>query len=135
MTGKPNRAGTGFWASRVDDPKNWKAWCEEADFRKCCEENSFKFTLKPDAKILYLSEVKQLDDLPKVQFQELIAKTCSEIIKKFVLLDYEKLLASGFDAVEMTNVKAFSKCMPGWDCNSIVIMNPKIIQPGKKNDF
>ena len=42
----------GYWASPVDSSWGWKDWCEVEDFSECKESNSFRFTLKEDARVL-----------------------------------------------------------------------------------
>lgn len=111
----------GLWASRIDAKYGWREWCNDEEFRKNDEENAFRFTLSDYAKILYIDSEDKLLNLP-------IQKNC--IIKSWKCLDFEELLKNYYDAIEVD----ISKCwalyneLYGWDCDSILIMNPDIIR-------
>ena len=55
----------GYWASPVDADWSWKDWCESEQYRVCDEKNSFKFTLKEDARVLHIKHHSELDTLPR----------------------------------------------------------------------
>lgn len=108
----------GFWASPVDAEYGWKDWNEAEQFRECAEENSFKFQLKQSAKVLYIKTVDDLSGLPKAQ----------DGFGDLVILDFEKL-AEQYDAIEVTI--GFDRdlyyALYGWDCDSILIMDPDVV--------
>lgn len=56
----------GLWASRKNASFGWKDWCKEEDFRDCDIANSFEFTFAKQAKIVTISSVKTLYNLPKL---------------------------------------------------------------------
>lgn len=115
----------GLWASRKDDESGWKNWCEKEEFRLDSFDRSFEFKLKDSARILMLDRLDQLDDLPKINNADhpyIKGDTFSECC-----LDFEKL-AQEYDAIELTNVGVFYWALYGWDCNSILIMNPNIVE-------
>ena len=115
----------GLWASRKDDEFGWKDWCEREEFHLESFNQCFEFTLKNSARILVLDCLDQLDSLPQINdanHQFIKGDTFSEC-----LLDFEKL-AQEYDAIELTNIGAFYWALYGWDCNSILIMNPDIIE-------
>ena len=113
----------GFWASRIDAKFGWKDWCIDEEFRDIDENNAFRFKLKDNAKVLYINDTKILANLPMQQ----------SIIKSWLCLDFEKL-SEQYDAIEVN----ISKCnhlydlLYGWDCDSILIMNPDIIEEVKQ---
>lgn len=110
----------GLWASRVGDKNGWKEWLETNEFSFEIIDSSFEFSLRNDAKILTIDNVKILNELPRTKMQKL---------SKFrVLLDFEKL-AKEYDAIEILVSKDFalSYQLYGWDCDSILILNPNII--------
>lgn len=41
-------------------------------------------------------------------------------------LDFEKI-AESYDAVELRNAGAFNDCLGMWDCDSIVVFRPEVI--------
>ena len=119
----------GFWASPIETEWGWKDWCEAENYEECEKENSFTFTLSENANVLYLNNVEDLDSLPKF---------LNNSIMGIVYLDFEKILESGYDAIEI-HLEAFSLeglygKLYGWDCDSILIMNPEIIKEENKNE-
>ena len=111
-----------LWASGTDVEYGWKDWCNAEEFRECKEENSFTFSLSPNANILYITSVNDLNGLPTVEDKFGLN------FSSWVLLDFEKL-SKEYDAIE---VSISSDCdlyykLYGWDCDSIVVMNPDII--------
>lgn len=120
----------GLWASAVDAKRGWKDWCTENDFSTDRLSESFEFTLSENARVLHIYDVEQLADLPETE-QDLSLWYC---------LDFEQLLNDGWDAVEVhlsedsSNIEKYILgntlyCMLyGWDCDSILIMNPDIVE-------
>ena len=114
---KPNG---GLWASNTCAKYSWKHWCLENNFVSCTEENKFCFTLSDDARVLYINDVKDLETLSKID---------SDLrFVSWVLLDFENLMEF-YDAIEV-NISADPELyfkLYGWDCDSILIMNPNVI--------
>ena len=117
----------GLWASPVDAKFGWSGWCAREEFRECNEDNSFTFTLREGANVLHIRSIKDLDDLPQID----------DAFPTWCELDFEKLLESGVDAIELhlseEDVSNLTVCeglywsLYGWDCDSILIMNPDVI--------
>ena len=108
----------GFWASPVNAEYGWKDWNESEHFRECKLENSFKFRLNEKAKVLRIKSVNDLEELPKAQ----------DGFGYMVILDFEKL-AEQYDAIEVTigYDRYLYYALYGWDCDSILIMNPDVV--------
>lgn len=117
----------GLWASKKGDELGWKSWCEREEFRLDTFDQSFEFTLKDWAKVLVLENEDQLDALPKL----------GDYIKGsrwlHCHLDFEKL-AQEFDAIELADIDKLYWALYGWDCNSILIMNPDIVEVIREGD-
>jgi len=121
----------GLWASPINAKESWKEWCERNDFHLELLEKSFIFVLKPDTRVLYIDDVKQLENLPKVENPAIF-----ENFNLWVCLDFEKL-SKEYDAIEITLSEEKSDRkefwgglydkLYGWDCDSICIMNPECI--------
>ena len=108
----------GLWASPVDAEFGWKDWCEREDFEWCDFKKSFTFALSEHARVLNISSVEVLGELPQ----------CDTYLD-WTLLDFEKLLADGWDAAEVS-ISADPRLywtLYGWDCDSIVVLNPDVI--------
>lgn len=116
----------GLWASRKNATFGWKQWCDREEFRDCEEDNSFEFTLRDENKVMIISTVAQLRRLPKAE----------DPIASSYLIDFEKCLHLGIDAIELcwygeeyekiANGDLYFE-LYGWDCDSIVVLNPDAI--------
>ena len=117
---KPNG---GLWASPIETEYGWKEWNANKNIGASFEEY-FMFTLKKDAKVLTISNVEQLGDLP--QLNSLFP------FNTWALLDYEKL-AEEYDAIEVkiTEDGRLYEKLYTWDCDSILIINPDVIELDK----
>lgn len=111
----------GVWASRTEGDNTWRCWCETEEFRLEALGTWFLFKLKPGARVLELSSKDQLATLPQ---QGVGIGIFDDSI---YWLDFEKL-AEEYDAVEVTNIDELYWPLYGWDCNSILIMNPDIVE-------
>ncbi len=109
----------GLWASRVESNNSWKQWCENNDYEYNFNE-SFIFTLNSNARILTIDKCDILNKLPKGR----------SILETPIWsnLDFEKL-SEEYDAIELliSNDRELYFKMYGWDCDSILIMNPNVI--------
>lgn len=114
----------GFWASPVDAKFGWKEWCEAERFREISEDNSFRFTLAENARVLKISSVDDLQSLPKLWAPV-----------SWICLDFE-LLAKEYDAI-WAKVVGWGDLyfqLYGWDCDSVLIMNPNVVIPFDEAD-
>ena len=124
----------GLWASRQNASFGWKAWCEQEDFRECDERNSFKFRLSDDAKVAVIHSMKDLLELPTIGDYD-----SNSFFSKFfndIVINFEECVNQGYDAIELCwygkeyKDKADDDLyfgLYGWDCDSIVILNPSVI--------
>ncbi len=122
MFPKPNG---GFWGSPVVTAYGWKQWCKGHKFRECSEDNSFRFELTDDANVLHIRSMDDLKDIPLVRED-----------RSWYCLDFEKLLKSGVDAVELhlsedQDLLLYWRIY-GWFCDSILIMNKDVVREIKK---
>ncbi len=111
----------GLWASPVDAEFGWKDWCKENEFNMCRMGCSFTFELSPEANVLHICSADSLDGLPRVENEWSLPEWC--------MLDFEKLIEQGYDAIELILSADYSLYwnLYGWDCDSILIMNPEVI--------
>lgn len=115
----------GLWASRKDDEDGWKNWCEREEFHLDLLDRSFEFTLKDSANVLVLNDREQLDYLPGLNYDGYFYNKYEWTSECY--LDFEKL-SKEYDAIELANINYFYWALYGWDCNSILIMNPDIVE-------
>lgn len=125
----------GFWASptRIDRSRSfdWRSFCSRD--RYCPRGNfnvNFYFCLDINARVFRIENMDDYKVLPKICGEDSITE------RKIEFIDFEECMRQGIDAIEY----AFSSVhknesirdemdrkMLGWDCDSILIMNPKII--------
>lgn len=108
----------GLWASNVNSKFGWKDWCKVEEFRDCDKENSFSFTLSDNAKILRIKSIRDIENLPIVDRKS-----------SWICLDFEQL-SKDYDVIEanISNSDELYFALYGWDCDSILVMNPDVIQ-------
>lgn len=122
----------GLWASAVDAEWSWNAWCCANEFHVARLLESFTFTLSENARVIHIRSVADLDKLPEQEVPDWLRTGT-----RWKCIDFEKLLADGVDAVELHLSEEVSESyvfmgglyweLYGWDCDSILIMNPDII--------
>ncbi len=123
-----NKPHGGLWASRIDAAFGWKEWTEREEFCSCSEDNSFRFSLSKDAKVYHIYCKKDVEAMPLQIRQGHYTLTP----------DFEKTLEMGYDAVEYhlseeiepeNEYDGLYWVLYGWDCDSIVVLNPAIVVP------
>lgn len=133
----------GLWASRTTAECGWKQWCEAECFRDCIEENSFKFIIKDGFRVETLSNLDQLTKLPpnEIAYNKIykrpppIYNNPHEPIPDQYFIDFEKCLNEGISAIELcfygleyTTQGNLHYALYGWDCDSIVILDPNCVE-------
>lgn len=123
----------GLWGSRINATYGWKHWCEVEEYEHTDFNKSFKFRLKENVKLVTIKTVEDLRELPR---QEDRRHEGDYILGRY-LIDFEKCLESGIDAIEICyygDEYADGEYYPlhynlyGWDCDSIVILNPNVVE-------
>ncbi len=120
----------GLWASRKNATFGWKDWCAREEYRDCKDECSFEFVIRDESRIATISTLPQLRRLPRIEK--------SRGILSSYLIDFEKCVRLGIDAIELcwygqefenaASGDLYSE-LYGWDCDSIVVLNPDAIIP------
>lgn len=135
----------GFWGSPVECEISWKDWCEENSPEWVDGKESYEFTLKEDANILYF---RTIDDIKKLfkehkewfDYSTFYGVQHNVVIERLleapesrpymfpnIILDFERMLADGVDAIEIDVCAGLYDIFYGWDCDSILVMNPDVI--------
>lgn len=111
----------GFWGSRKNADFSWKEWCTEIDLKSKDLTKKIQFSLSNGTKILVINNIKLLDKLPQNEENHIVNKL-------FVTLDFEKL-SKQYDAIEVliSEDERLYELLYGWDCDSILVMNPNVI--------
>lgn len=111
----------GLWASPVNTEFGWIQWCEKEEFAHYNPDNKFQFRLSDSARVLEIRSVEQI--------KEILPSDMYKVCYGVYVLDFERL-CSYYDAVELflTDNGSLYHDFYGWDCDSIVILNPDIIE-------
>lgn len=123
--GSTKPASGGFWASPIDSEWGWKQWCEAEIFHVENLATWFEFELASDARVLHISNVNHLKKLKRYEW---------ELQSILFTPDFEDA-AKHWDAIELhlteaptlSNMESLYFQLYGWDCDSILIMNPEIV--------
>lgn len=129
----------GLWGSPVDATYGWAEWCKETGYEIEKLETSFLFTLAEGANLLRVSSIEDLTELPKQQMNLYFPQEVCDMLYELeslttrAFLDFEALLASGVDAVQVDTRGAAGyevrHALNGWDCDSILVLNKDVIIP------
>ena len=114
----------GIWASPIDAKMGWKQWCTSEEFWLDKLDVNFEFSLSDDARVCHIKSVDDLRKLPILQGLDSI----------LYCIDFEKAMKK-YDAIELhlsdevndDYLNSLYFRLYGWDCDSILIMNPNII--------
>lgn len=108
----------GLWASPINSNYSWRKVFSGMDNWE--KNNSFKFSVSDDAKILCIDSLEKINLIPK----KYIISYDEELF-----LDFEKI-SKDFDAIFFSPSKddRLCKIMPHWECDSILVFNPSIIE-------
>lgn len=127
----------GLWASPIKSNWGWKDWCKSQEFQLEKLSIFFKFTFKGKAFV-----INNLEDSAKLPW-----KPNPILPKKLILnssfsfayvIDFE-LLSKKYDGVFLTVQGEFETRFPrkyslyGWDCETLLVLNPRSIFPEKEN--
>ncbi len=123
----PTKPSGGFWASRIDSDYSWKDYCIKQGYDIDLDKYVI-FSIDNKARILTIDNYKKLEDLPQLDTKKGIYRD-----NLYTKLDFEKL-SEKYDAIEVfiSRMDELYFQLFGWDCESILIMNPKIITPEEK---
>ena len=109
----------GLWSSPENAPYGWEDWAKDNNF-SCNLDEEFRFRLSAGAKVLEITNARQLDDLPKLEHNNKYS---------WVALDFEAL-ARKYDAmlVMISNDQQLYWDLYGWDCDTLLVFNPDVIR-------
>lgn len=101
----------------------WARWCAENMPCLLSKASSFSFTLRPDANVIRLRGVADVLDLVNMR-PEFVTNPLQDNYK--VCLDFERMVGSGVDVLEIS-IKKLDQMFEGWDCDSLLVMNPDVV--------
>ncbi len=108
----------GLWASPVDSKFGWADWCRQESFGDLTSSFEFSYT----GNILIIDTVTDLEDM--LWFKP-------EPLHWIEIPDFEAIRETGIDAIWLTESGQWAtrlsdpRNLYGWDCESVLILNPK----------
>jgi len=112
----------GLWSSPIDSELGWADWCKSNDYGNLSQSFEFEF----EGNVFVIDSYDDALSAPIL--------TCDVLDYKKHYIDFEKLIALGYDAVWLTEcgeyeTRNFNRPLSlyGWDCESVLIMNPDCI--------
>lgn len=116
----PVKPTGGLWASDIRADFGWKEWCIGEDFHLDALKTHTVFHLKENARILEIKTGKEVRDI----FDKYRADRGIDFVK----------LSCIYDAVSCPEITSdIYYALYGWDCSSIVILNPEIIEVDERD--
>lgn len=123
---------TGLWASPIDSDFGWMEWCIDADFNLDKLLTHFKFTLSDRAKVLFVNKLSDVDNYVSMPDELNIMFRSNSTSSLLYNLDFEQMIKDGYDAIELSHEDNYAEIhfslFNTWDCDSILILNPDIIE-------
>lgn len=115
----------GIWASPVDAGWGWKQWCISENFFVDKLNTSFEFYLDDNARVCHIKSADDLKKLPKWQGLFKSSGYCIDFEK--AMKEYDAIELHLSDEIKDDYLDSLYFALYGWDCDSILIMNPDII--------
>lgn len=122
----------GLWGSPVGEPGTWEEWCRSESFHMDLLAEFFDFKLREGARVALIDRLWDLQALMD-RYAQPIDPTWM-YPKRY--LDFEKIKAD-WDAIELTSdgqwaTRISEPDLYGWDCASILVLNPDVVEPVRK---
>ena len=108
----------GFWGSPVDSCYSWWHWNQETHLRSL--ENLPRFVFEVKGNILTIKSKEDLIGLP-------LYKPVIEYDGTSLWLDFEKLSLQ-YDAILYIANAETQYMLPGWDCDTVLVLNPDCVE-------
>ncbi len=117
----------GMWSSPVDSDNTWEDWCQGNGFRLEKLDKQFRFVLAEGSKMLKIKSNKDLDELYSQGYSRSEFDQYPYLHDDMYYLDFEKILANGYDAIQVTITDETYWSLYGWDCDSLLVLNPDCV--------
>ena len=138
--GKPDGC---FWGSPVNAKYGWKEWCLSEDFWDISRfEEKIVWILKPHTKVLCIRNYDDIDYFVKKGFIYLDPYNDEYLFSRDnYVINFDKIKRAGYSAIELFDSsighrywKKYDRLFNGWDCESIVVLDPSVIVQVKEED-
>ena len=128
-----NKPLGGLWASPVGSKDDWREFNRSEAYRVYDDDDYFEFKFKPNARILRIRTSADIKSLP-MQWDN---RTMTNIDPRYkdtiwAYPDFEEIIKN-YDAIEYFCNKETYEPLSGWDCDSVLVLNPDVIEIIKDN--
>ena len=132
-----NKPMGGLWASPVDAEYGWRYWCRAEDFHQENLKEAFRFSLRPEARVLVIDSKEDLNNLPGRFFLKDVGLS-SSIYSNRASIDFERI-SQEYDAIFLTekgeeetrdwyDEDGFpQRDLCTWDCETLLVLNPGMV--------
>lgn len=117
----------GMWSSPVDSDNTWEDYCRGNYFRLESLDKHFRFILAEGSKVLRIRSNKDLDELYSQGYKRSDFDQYPYLHDDMYYLDFEKILANGYDAIQVTMTNETYWSLYGWDCDTLLVLNPDCV--------
>lgn len=132
-----NKPFGGLWSSPTKDvDMSWERWSIVNEFRLDKLEEHFDFTIKDNARVLVIKDIKDLDKLPRLKDKNNFIVNTDSMNSN---IDFEEL-TKNYDAIMVWIyrsddqdglVRTFDGIyyrLYGWDVDTLLVLNPDIVE-------
>lgn len=128
-----NKPRGGLWSSPTKDyDVNWYEWCKAEEFCTYSLRKHFDFTLKDDARILVIKDIKDLDKLPRYNTEHKHEAFITDIDFKKLAEDYDALMVYIYRSSDLTDEEKLCDGiyykLYGWDVDTLLVLNPEVVE-------
>ena len=129
-----NKPTGGLWASPVGAKFDWRAYNKQEVYRVYDDDDYFEFTIKPNARVLKLKTEDDIKKLP-MQWDNPSMKSIASRYKGTIWAypDFEEL-SKHYDVIDYSLNAETYEPLSGWDCDSILVLNPDVIEIVKNDN-
>lgn len=123
----------GLWGTPLPETSSgWAQFCKDNDFRLRSLHQWFDFSLSDNAEVYSIANSSDILKLKDMGYCGVSYNTTTHIFDLQVdWIDFEGLIDLGYDAVECKLNHETYWALYGWDCDSILILNPDVIEAYK----
>ena len=137
-----NKPKGGLWASPIDAEDSWYNFCKCNRYKTDELERSFEFKLANNTNVLYLNDVITVIDRRNREYylNDHSLHNCIRINEPLpsdpfmpaifahgINIDFQWLMMSRYDAIEVRMDDIFYWDLYGWDVDSLLVMNPDCV--------
>jgi hypothetical protein len=116
-----NKPYGGLWASPVDPKYGWIQFCLSAGYGDLSCSFEFEFA----GNVLTIDSEQDIEQLPWIEIDNVFFVSFQALCQGYFIYDAIYLTAKGEEETRFSAPKS----LYGWDCESVLILNPDSIRP------